>query len=221
MGRPAGVCAPGSRPLLVRARWGPGAPRPAVATETGRAGLPLFPPRVAVMGAAPTTSPLTSPPVETVATAALLVAHVTTRPVSRVPPASFGVAVSWTVCPGATLADAGLTVTVATGATVTVTLAIPLFPSLVAVTVADPAAFAVTNPLALTVATVVLLLAHVIVRPVSTLPAESFVVTDSCAVWPTTRPFEAGLTVTEATATAFTVTAAVPLFPSLVAVIVS
>src|SRR5258706_568496 len=134
-----------------------------------------------------------------VPTAGLLRAPVPPRPVSPLPPASFGVAVSWTGCPAPTLADAGLTVTVATGAAVTVTLAVPLFPSLVAVTVADPAAFAVTNPLALTVATVVLLLAHVIVRPVSTLPAESFVVTDSCAVCPPTRLVDAGLTVTEAT----------------------
>ena len=101
------------------------------------------------------------------------------------------------------------------------TLAVPLFPSLVAVIVADPAAFAVTNPLALTVATVVLLLAHVIVRPVSTLPAESLVVTDSCAVWPMIRLDEAGLTATEATGTTVTVTVAVPFLPSLVAVIVT
>src|SRR5437588_1783362 len=76
---------------------------------------------------------------------------------------------------------------------------LPLFPSLVAVIVAEPAAFAVTRPLTLMVATVVPLLTHVIVRPVSTFPAESLVVTDSCAVWPTTRLFDAGLTVTEAT----------------------
>ena len=163
--------------------------------------LPLCPSLVAVIVAVPTTSPLTSPPVDTVTTAALLVAHVTTRPGSALPPASFGVAVSCTVCPAVTLAGAGVTVTEATGATVTVTAAVPLFPSLVAVTVAEPAAFAATRPLALTVATDVLLLPHVIVRPISTLPAESLVVTDSCAVWPTTRPVDAGLTVTETTGT--------------------
>jgi hypothetical protein len=146
-------------------------------------------------------SPLTKPLDDTVATAALLVAHVTTRPVSGLPFASRGVAVSCTVCPAPTLAGAGVTVTDATGTTVTVTVAVPLFPSLVAVIVAEPAAFAVTSPAALTVATVVVLLAHVIVRPVSTFPAESFVVTDSCAVWPRTRLFDAGLTVTEATGT--------------------
>jgi hypothetical protein len=144
--------------------------------------LPLCPSLVAVIVAVPTTSPLTSPPDDTVATAALLVAHVTTRPVSGLPFASFGLAVNCTVCPTATLAEEGLTATDATGATVTAIVAVPLFPSLVAVIVAEPAAFAVTDPVALTVAMVVLLLAHAIVRPVSTLPAESFVVTDSCAV---------------------------------------
>src|SRR2546422_7498979 len=102
--------------------------------------LPLCPSLVAEIVAVPTTSPLTSPPADTVATAPLLVAHVTTRPVSGLPFASFGVAVSCTVCPAATLAGAGLTVTEATGAKVTVTVAVPLFPSLVSVSVAVPAA---------------------------------------------------------------------------------
>ncbi len=72
--------------------------------------------------------------------------------------------------------------TEATGTGDTATVAVPLLPSLVAVIVAEPAAFAVTRPAVLTVATVALLVAHVIVRPVSTLPAESFVVTVNCAV---------------------------------------
>src|SRR3989454_1194256 len=183
--------------------------------------LPLCPSLVAVIGAVPTTSPLTRPPADAVATAALLVVHITTRPVSGLPFASFGVAVSCTVCPAATLAGAGVTVTEATGATVTVTVAVPLFPSLVAVIVAEPAALAVTKPAALTVATAGLLVAHAIVRPVSTLPAESLVVTDSCVVWPTKTLAEAGLTVTDATGTLATVTvmAAVPFLPSLLAVI--
>src|SRR2546422_821392 len=100
---------------------------------------------------------------------------------------------------------------------------LPLCPSLVAVIVAVPTALAVPKPAALTVATVVLLLAHVIVRPVSTLPAESLVVTDSCAVWPTKTLAEAGLTVTDATGTLATVTVmtAVPFLPSLLALIVT
>jgi hypothetical protein len=66
----------------------------------------------------------------------LVVAHVTVRPVSGLPFASFGVAVSCTVCPTATLAVAGLTVTDTTGtgmiATAAVSASIP--PLCVAIT---------------------------------------------------------------------------------------
>src|SRR6266550_3278171 len=105
--------------------------------------------------------------------------------------------------------------------TVTVTVAVPVFPSLVAVIVGAPAARPVTSPVPLTVASARLPLAQVIVRPVSTLPAESFVVAASCAVPPTNTLAEAGLIVTEATGTFATVTVAVPFCPSLVAVIVA
>jgi hypothetical protein len=131
------------------------------------------------------------------------------------------VAASCTVPPAATLAEAGLTVTEATGTFATVTAAVPLFPSLVAVIVAEPATLAVTRPAALTVATVVLLLTQVIARPVNTLPAESLVVAVNCAVLLTNRLTEAGAIVTEATGTTVTVIADVPFLPSLVAVIVA
>jgi len=62
-----------------------------------------------------------------------------------------------------------------TAGAVTVTLAEPDLPSLVALIVEDPAATAVTTPLEATVAAAVLELDHVMARPVSTLPAESFV----------------------------------------------
>ena len=171
--------------------------------------------------AAPAATAVTRPLPDTVATAGALLAQVTTRPVRALPAESLGVGVSWAVPPIDIADDAGLTLTEATGTAVTLTAAVPLLPSLVAVIVAEPAALAVTSPPALTVATVVLPLAHVIVRPVSTLPAESFVVTDSCAVWPTNRLVEAGFTVTAATGTTLVDTVAVPLFPSLVAVIVA
>ena len=67
----------------------------------------------------------------------------------------------------------GVMLTDATGTRLTVTPALPLLPSLVAVTVAEPAATAVTPPVPLTVATAVLLELHVMVRPASGLPAES------------------------------------------------
>src|SRR5207245_8414575 len=100
----------------------------------------------------------------------------TTRPLSRLPLASFGAAVSCTVAPTCTLAVAGLTVPEATGggaSAVTVTVAVPLCPSLVAVIVAGPAATPLTSPLPLTVATAVLLLAHVTTRWLNRLPPES------------------------------------------------
>src|SRR5207244_246016 len=104
---------------------------------------------------------------------------------------------------------------------VTVTPAVPLFPSLVAVIVADPAPVAVTNPVALTVATEPLLVAQVTARPTNGLPAASLGVAVSCEVCPVCRLIDAGLTLTVATGVFETVTLAVPLFPSLVAVIVA
>ena len=85
---------------------------------------PLCPSLVAVIVADPATTPVTRPLPFTVATAMLLLAQVTTRPASGVPLASLGVAVSCTVCPTGTLADAGLTVTEATGTVVMVTAAV-------------------------------------------------------------------------------------------------
>src|SRR5438034_1379265 len=98
------------------------------------------------------------------------------------------------------LADAGVTVTDATGTGVTVMAGAPLFPSLVAVIVAVPAVFPVTSPLALTVATAVLLLAQVTVRPLSGFPFASFGVAVSCTVWPTCTVPVAAVTVRPATA---------------------
>jgi hypothetical protein len=57
-----------------------------------------------------------------------------------------------------------------------VIVAVPVFPSLVAVIVADPGDTPVTDPLEFTVAIPVALLLQVMVRPVSTFPAGSRVV---------------------------------------------
>jgi hypothetical protein len=116
-------------------------------------------------------------------------------------------------------------VTVATGASVTVIADVPLWPSLVAVIVVLPAPTAVTKPVVLTVAAAVLLETQVIERPVSTLPFASFVTAVSCCVGviPRTRLAVAGLTVTVATGTGFTVITGVVAFgaASLDAVIVA
>src|SRR5436309_455316 len=188
---------------------------------TVTAAVPLCPSLVAVIVAALAATPVTSPVEDTVATAGVPDAQVTDRPESTLPAASFRVVVSCTVAPTSTTAVAGLTVTDATGTIATVTLAVPLFPSLVAVIVADPAATPVTSPAADTVAIAVFELVQLITRPLSTLPAASLVTALSCVVAPTKTFAVAGLTVTEATGTLDTVTAAVPLCPSLIAVIVA
>src|SRR5438094_871326 len=137
--------------------------------------VPLCAPLVAVMVAGPAVAPRTSPLPLTVATAVLLDAQVTVRPVSVLPFASLRVAVSWNVRPVGTEAEAGVTVTEATGAGggagVTVIAAVPLCPSLVAVIAAEPAAAPLTRPLLSSVATAVLLLDHVLLRPASRFPA--------------------------------------------------
>ena len=65
---------------------------------------------------------------------------------------------------------------------VTVMDDVPLFPSLVAVIVADPGVTPETSPELLTVATDVLLLDQVTVRPESVAPFASFGVAMSCTV---------------------------------------
>src|SRR5207245_2612372 len=82
--------------------------------------VPPCPSLVAVIVAEPAATPVPRPLADTVATAALLVAQVTTRPLRAVPFASFGVAVNWVVAPTVTPAAVGLIVTEATGTLVTV-----------------------------------------------------------------------------------------------------
>jgi hypothetical protein len=138
--------------------------------------VPIFVSLVAVIVTGPPAAiPVTKPVASTVATALLLEDHVTVRPVSTVPFASLATAVSCCVPPTATLAVPGVTVTVATGARITVIEDVPVLVSLVAVIVAGPPAVTpVTRPVEDTLATALLLELHVIVRPVSTLPFESF-----------------------------------------------
>ncbi len=173
------------------------------AAVTVIAAVPVCPSLVAVMVTGPpAVTPVTSPVDETVAMAALLVVHVTVRPVSTFPAASVVVAVNCTVAPTFTVAVPGLTDTDVTGAAVAVTViaAVPLCPSLVAVIVTGPPAVTpVTSPVDETVATAALLVVHVTVRPVSTFPAASCVVAVSCTVAPTATAAGVGVTVTDAT----------------------
>src|SRR6266545_4167495 len=192
-------------------------PEPVLLAVTVTVAVPLFPSLVAVIVPEPAATPETTPLVFTVAIEVLLLVQFTARPERVLPFASFGVAVSCAVCPIWMVAVAGLTATDATGTWVTVTAALPVFPSLVAVIVTEPATFPVTSPLVLTVATAVLLLVQPTVRPDRALPLASFGVAVSCTVCPTRMLAVAGLTATEATGTGVTVTAALPLWPSLVA----
>ena len=175
------------------------------------AAVPLFVSDVAVMVAEPDVTPLTRPLELTVATDVLLLVQLIVRPASVLPFASLGVAVSWTVCPAVTEADAGLTVTVATGrmTALTVRAAEPLCPSLVAVIVADPAVTPVASPLPSTLATELLELAQVIARPPSAVPVESSGIATNCTVLPTDAVALVGSTATWATGTAVAVTTAV------------
>jgi len=202
---------------------GKSSPVTAVDTVVVTVAEPLCPSLVAVIVADPAALAVTSPLPFTVATTVSLLTQVTTRPGRAFPAESRGVAVSCPVWPTVRLRLGGVTLTVATDTFVTVTAALPLCPSLVAVIVADPPAFAVTSPLPFTVATTVLLLTHVTTRPGRAFPAESRGVAVSCPVWPTVRPRLGGVTLTDATGTDtfVTVTAALPLRPSLVAVIVA
>jgi hypothetical protein len=184
---------------------------------TVRLDWPVIPSLVATMLALPTLTAVTSPELLTVATAVFELVHVIVRPVSTFPLASFNTAVACVVCPAVTLVVPNDTVTDATGATVTVTIACPVTPSLVATIFAVPAPTAVTSPELLTLATAVFELVHVIVRPVNTLPLASVSSGVASVVCPTTRLLEPNETVTVATGASITVTLAWPLTPSLVA----
>jgi hypothetical protein len=176
--------------------------------------VPLFPSLVAVMVALPAPTAVTSPADDTVATPLLLDDQEIWRPASAFRLASSGVAVNATVAPTSTDADDGVTATDATGTSDTLTVAEPVFPSLVAVMIAVPAPVAVTSPLDDTVATFGALEAHVIVRPPSVLPEASFATAESAIAPPTVRDVVPGVTVTLATDAcdgAATVTCAVPL----------
>src|SRR5437867_4060215 len=97
------------------------------------------------------------------------------------------------------LADAGDTVTEATGLRTTVMAEVPVLVSQVAVMVAEPASRQVTSPLPFTVATAVLSLDQVTARPVSVAPAASFGVAVRLVVPPWAIVALGGVTATVAT----------------------
>jgi hypothetical protein len=158
---------------------------------------------------------------ETVAIVVAFEVHVTVRPVNGLPCASVSATESCCVLPATTLADDGVTTTLATGAAVTVTSAPPVCPSLDAEIVAVPIDTPETTPLFDTVATAVLVDVHATARPVSVCPCASRSVAVACDVPTAVIVVGFNETVTDATGAGVTVMLDVPVFPSLVAVIVA
>jgi len=196
-----------------------------VLTDSVVAVIVAVPGAIAVMVTAAPSAPLTELAALTVNTAVLLDDQVTIRPLSVAPFSSCGVAlISWPS--PVTIGVIGVQrSSVATGARVTVIEAVPVFVSLVAVTVVLPGATAVTKPFASTVATASSLELHATMRPVRSLPSVSLVTAVSCCVGviPSTRVAEVGVTDTAATGVGVTVIKRVGLefTNSLIAVIVA
>ena len=198
---------------------------------------PCFPSLVAIISIGPCAlRAVTKPLALTLATVIFSDAQVIVRPVSTFPAASLSVAVNCCVAPTTMLADVGVSVTVFTGAggtalTVITGVVTAGAASLVAVIVAVPGPAAVTVTVApldvltelavLTVNTAVLLETQFTVRPLSALPPASLGVAVITCVAPTNIGVLGTESVTAATGTGLTVIELVPVFPSLVAVIVT
>src|SRR6185437_12084895 len=189
-------------------------------TATVTCAVPFIPSLVAVIVEVPAPAPVTTPVLDTVAAPVLLEAHVTMRPVRGLPRLSIGVAVSVAVAPLVIDTDAGDTLTLATGSCDTSTFTLPFFLPDVAVTVVVPTSAPVTTPVELTVATLELLVVHVIVRPESVAPVASRKVTEIWSDCCGKSVVDVGTTSTVSTACGVTVIVAVDETVSDVAVIV-
>src|SRR5512135_519862 len=156
--------------------------------ETVTSPAPVPPPLVAVIVAWPGATALTTPvAASTVATFGLRVAHVAVGLATRSPFGSRTCTASGAVAPTAASAEplgSTVTVLVAPGCTVTVTLPV-LPPGAVAVTPAVPVCTAVTRPVdACTLATAVSALDQVNVTPATMSLAASRAVAASCCLAP-------------------------------------
>src|SRR6478672_2594244 len=108
-----------------------------------------------------------------------------------------------------------------TGFGLTLIVAVPAFPSLVALIVAVPGAIAVTSPVDDTLATLGALVDHDTARPARGCPDPSRGSALSCVVCPTTRSLPLGVIATEETGTDDTVIDEPADFPSLAAVMIA
>ena len=142
----------------------------------------------------PTVTPVTAPPGDTLATAALLLFHVADLPGNSSPCASNALATSVLVRPTATFAVAGSTRTDATERATTEMAALPSFPCADAFTVTGPPIFTpLTRPSALTETVVASLLCHVNVAE-SWLPEQENALAVSCADSPSATAAVVGVT---------------------------
>jgi hypothetical protein len=172
---------------------------PVGATVTVAVALMLFAVR-AVIVAAPTLTPVTTPLADTVAIVAALLCQVSSGVGEIVmPAASFTTAVSVCVAATPSVVAAGLIVMV-DGTCDTVIVAVPAIPFAVrAVMMAEPRATAVTSPDVETLATAGVSLVHVSVGAgVIVAPDASFTVGVSCCVAPALNEAVAGASVTDA-----------------------
>ena len=160
------------------------------------------------MLALPTATAVTSPDALTVATLVFELLHAIVRPSNTAFDASRVTAVPCVDAPTTIEDVASETLTVATGIAVTVTLACPVCPSLVAMMFALPIATAITSPEAFTVAIAVFELLQTMTRPVRMAFDASRVVAVACVVAPIAIEDAASDTVTVATGIAVTVTLA-------------
>lgn len=166
---------------------------------------------VAVMVALPALAPVTSPLLDTLATAAFDELHVIVRPVRMLFDASRNVAVNCWVPPTVRVADVGDRLTDATGAK-TVTDTLRCWPSLEAVIVVVPPDRPATRPLEDTFATAGFDELHVTVRPLRVertpfaIPVRKGV---NCCEPPTARLTALGDTEIDDTGTGSTVTGTV------------
>ncbi len=147
----------------------------------------------------PTATPVTSPAASTVALAGLADVQVTVRSGRMLPPASRTVAVSWTCSPGTPEGAMGVRAIEATAAAPTVTAALPLLDSAVAVMVAAPSATPDTVPSSATVAMASSEEVQATGRSVSVPPEASVSVAVSCTWLPISTVAVAGATATSAT----------------------
>ena len=163
---------------------------------TVSAARPVTPAAVAVTSASPAPTPVTRPPSSTTATSVSLDAHSKSVPTTGCALASVASAASRSVSPATSVSAAGVSAMVLTS-WATVTVALPDTEPAVAVIVAVPSPTAVTSPDALTVPTMVLLLAQLTVAPAIAWPFWSRTSARSCTVSPrAVSSAVAGVTIT-------------------------